>query len=541
LLNTITQNLQRLQDARDSISEAIKYKGGTVNSGDGYEDFTADIGTIPSTVKVYGYHVNPNESDPSACITYIKDAVGMTPAAMGSTTFDYGSWEDVFFMPKPCMVKYDGTVDYFLDPNDYSKKEDGTTSDVANLAYEGNAMMQWPKIYWKYEAGTIEGEGYFYCSNTKIDNTFNCWCNIDSENNEIDYFYTSIYNGTFNTDYSNTKTYRVNDLALYNNSLYKANTAQTVPATYSATNTYSVGDRCLYSSEVYECNTAIETAEAWTASHWTKLSNADTWNNSQWDLITSSPVTNMRSISGIRLAPINGNGNTSGSTEETRAKANNTNSNVEWYISVWADRILINGLLILISKSLNCQAKFGNGVSTGSQTVKENYITGSLDNKGLFYGDTSGTSTAVKVFGMENWWSLVWDRTAGVVGTSTGYKYKLTYNTADGSTAISYNSSGTNYLTLTITRPSSNNYVSKMIYGNHGYLSLSTTNPSASSTTYYCDYYYGGNGYLLVGGSSSNGPGAGFSYFTLGYAFSSTHWSLAARLSLKPLGSTARA
>jgi hypothetical protein len=53
---------------------------------------------------------------------------------MGNT-FDYGSWANAFFMPKPCMVKFDGTRDYYLDPDDYKKKVNGLASDVDNLNY----------------------------------------------------------------------------------------------------------------------------------------------------------------------------------------------------------------------------------------------------------------------------------------------------------------------------------------------------------------------------------------------------------------------
>lgn len=152
-------------------------------------------GLFPDTV-VYGFHINPNESDPSAAVTYLSQAVGMVPAKMGANAFDYGSWGNAFFMPKPCMLKYDGTVDYYLDPNDYTKKADGTESDVANLEYEGNAMMEWGKIYYKFASGGTDGECYFYISNHKIDETYNCWCNIDCDGNDIDHFYTAIYNGT---------------------------------------------------------------------------------------------------------------------------------------------------------------------------------------------------------------------------------------------------------------------------------------------------------------------------------------------------------
>lgn len=46
--NTIADNLQRLVDAKNDIADAIVAKGGTVNEGDGLEEFSADIATIPS-------------------------------------------------------------------------------------------------------------------------------------------------------------------------------------------------------------------------------------------------------------------------------------------------------------------------------------------------------------------------------------------------------------------------------------------------------------------------------------------------------------
>ena len=77
-----------------------------------------------SPEKIYGFHINSNESDPAKAVTYIGDAIGMTPAHMDfvNSRFDWGSWENAFFLPRPCMLKSDGTVDYYLDPNDYTKK-----------------------------------------------------------------------------------------------------------------------------------------------------------------------------------------------------------------------------------------------------------------------------------------------------------------------------------------------------------------------------------------------------------------------------------
>lgn len=47
-MGTISQNLQKLIDAKNDIAAAITEKGGTVNNGDGFEEFADDIATIPS-------------------------------------------------------------------------------------------------------------------------------------------------------------------------------------------------------------------------------------------------------------------------------------------------------------------------------------------------------------------------------------------------------------------------------------------------------------------------------------------------------------
>jgi len=391
---------------------------------------------------IYGWHVNPNESDSSNAVTYLEDAVGMTPATMQSSNFGYGSWENAFFMPKPCMLKSDGTVDYYLDPNDYSKKIDGSPSDVADPNYDGNAMMEWGLIWYKFEGGTVDGEGYFYVSDTKIDDSYKCWCNVDSQNNITPHFYTAIYNGT--------------------------GTAK------------------------------------------------------------------LRSISGVALTSENGNGSTTATQEVMRATANNTTEDVEWYTDVWCDRLLINALLVLIGKSLNTQAVFGRGLDTGGQTAKEAYVTGTLNDKGLFWGDTSNGNSAAKVFGMENWWACCWHRTAGCIAVNRMLKIKLTYGTADGSTAEGYNQTGNGYIDNGMI-PSSNGFARTMTYNQYGYMTSDVSNNSPS--TYYADCFYQSTGtkYLLVGGRSIEGRDAGAFYFYLDAAPGQASLTVSTTLSCKPL------
>lgn len=150
---------------------------------------------------LYGFKLDQNESDPASMITYLPDCDNSQykSAFMNYTTdtFDYGDWGDVWFIKnlKPVMLKYDGTVDYELDKNDYTKKADGTASDVANTAYGGNAMIGFPKVYWKIVDNGDNTANIYFCDK-KIDNDFHCWSHIDNNGNEIDYCYMPIYVGS---------------------------------------------------------------------------------------------------------------------------------------------------------------------------------------------------------------------------------------------------------------------------------------------------------------------------------------------------------
>lgn len=436
---------------------------------------------------IYGFHIDPDESDPSDAVTYIMDAVGMEPAAMGTTAFNYGSWKNAFFMPKPCMLKYDGTVDYYLDPNDFTKKIDGTASDISNYAYNGNAMMEFPKIWFKFVAGVAEGEGYFYVSNQQVDDTYHCWANYDSDGNQTDHFYMSIYNGI-----------------IYDGKMRSLSGKKLSPwstTAYSSSATYAVDDVVNNDGKMWKCVTAVETAEEFDPTKWEQF--------------------------GF-------NGNTTGQQEVDAAVANDTTEKSEWYIDVWCDRVLIAALLYLMGKSLDLQSTYGTGIDSGSQTAAENYVTGAANDKGLFYSVTANGNNVVKVFGIENFWACKWHRTAGCIGLNNGtVAYKMTLSTADGSTATAYNTDGTGYLINNIIRPS-NGYVTKMEFGNWGLIPKST---DGNSNVYYCDYFTTNNSattFALVGGDASDSLRCGFSVL-LYYAFAFRYWFVATALSFKPL------
>lgn len=148
---------------------------------------------------LFGFKIDQNESDPMYMISYIEDNAKFRSAYMNyeQDKFHYGDWEDSWFIKgiKPCMLYYNGTVAYELDPNDYTKKKDGTNSDVANQNFQGNTMVGIPKVYWKID-NNGDDTANIYFSDKKVDEDFVCWSHIDNNGNEIPYCYMPAYNGS---------------------------------------------------------------------------------------------------------------------------------------------------------------------------------------------------------------------------------------------------------------------------------------------------------------------------------------------------------
>lgn len=418
--STISGYDKSIAELKTSIS-TVETSIGTINTeidtiNDEIVDLNKRIDDMTPSV-VYGFKINPSESDPSSAVTYLEDAVGMTPAKMNYTSgeFEYGSWEDAFFMPRPCMLKYDGTVDYYLDPTDYTKKKDGTSSDVANTSYAGNAMMEWGKdgkrIWYKIEPSSTAGGADVYISNKQVDDTYHCWSFYDCNGTLQSHFYTAIYNGS---------------------------------------------------------------------------------------LIDSK----LRSLSGQTPCVY-----TTQADEATYAKANNTGSDTRWYTETYADWVLINLLLILISKSLDSQTAFGYGYANGNYSA---ISTGTGDTKGLFWGESTG-KYLVKVFGMENRWGNILRRIAGWTINSGKSTVKLTWGTQDGSTTTGYNTSGSasGYISSGVTLTSSG-CINTQYFSDVGFFTPRAV--SGSTSTYYCDYAFCDSNTgcaALVGGGWNYGTNAG--------------------------------
>lgn len=185
-----------------NIGDIYYYKAFPVSTMGYVNDFSQNSKMIEvKDIIIYGFKLDQNESDPASMITYLSDCKNVNYASAymdyDSDTFNYGDWADAWFIKKlkPCMLKYDGTVDYELNPNDYTKKLDGTDSDIANDSYEGNAMMGIPKVYWKI-VDNGDDTANIYIADDKADEDYVCWSHIDNNGNEIDYCYMPIYAGS---------------------------------------------------------------------------------------------------------------------------------------------------------------------------------------------------------------------------------------------------------------------------------------------------------------------------------------------------------
>jgi len=153
------------------------------------------------SAKRYGFMRTKTESNAATRITYLYDAVGLTPAYMdfAGGAFNYGGWEAfVNEVQRPVMLKTDGTVDYELSRADFTKKIDGSASDISDTAYAGNAMIEFKKYKWVYQYEDANYE-YFICSNVKWDANYKAYAFQNANANIKDTFYWGAFKGIYST------------------------------------------------------------------------------------------------------------------------------------------------------------------------------------------------------------------------------------------------------------------------------------------------------------------------------------------------------
>lgn len=431
---------------------------------------------------IYGYDLDTTNPDPDTRVSYPSDVDNelFKPAKMNFTgtteegTFSYGSWPSnpgEGFMPRPCMLNRNGTVKYYLDPNDYTMKLGGREAseyDIPETKSDGyfydtnvDAMMEWPKIYTKREL--VNGVYKFRCAPVKIDESWECWCNYNADNEEIDHFYTSIYK----RGYVSGNNYATSEPDEKLRSIAK--TSNTIGQFFS-----SGGHAASYFID--------------------KLTGFD--------------------------------------PPKERVDRNNG-----WDIEVLADHLLIQDLLVMMAKTTDLKAAYGDGWSE----TEEDPVPGGLETKGLFYGAPKYTSAStqtgrVKIFGMEDYWDSKFSRRiAGWINNRGTQKFKITTGTKDGTTVSRYNTTGDGYLpSLAVTYTGSGGYISKCSVLSYGRL---PTGYSGANDTYECDYYSTDNQavyFAIIGGNLNSSENRGPFSVTLNKEQNYTSNTIGVALSCKP-------
>lgn len=114
--------------------------------------------------------------------------------------FDYGDWGESWFIKgnKPYMVYSSGKPAYELDPNDYTKKLDGSDSDVSNLEFDGNCMAMIPLV-WLYQ---YEDDDYAFCyvCSKKLDDNYEAYAHQREDESIMDYIWLSCFEASLNNE-----------------------------------------------------------------------------------------------------------------------------------------------------------------------------------------------------------------------------------------------------------------------------------------------------------------------------------------------------
>ncbi len=98
-------------------------------------------------VERYGVRIDKSNSNPNTRVNYIGSAIGFTPMSGGSGSFQWGSWEDIFnSLGINPVVLQNKKVNYYLSPNDFTKKANGSASNLTGV--DGDVMIEFSKPIW---------------------------------------------------------------------------------------------------------------------------------------------------------------------------------------------------------------------------------------------------------------------------------------------------------------------------------------------------------------------------------------------------------
>lgn len=155
----------------------------------------------PKEYTLFGYYVDMDDSNPETCVHYLEMNESFEPmrcVADNTGGWSMGDWSEencwILKYNKPYMVKFDSTIDYELDHNDYTKKLDGTASDVSNTAYAGNAMATIPLIWVKRY--TEDRKQYHMFCDVQLDDSYKAYAHTRADGSIEPYTFYPMFGGS---------------------------------------------------------------------------------------------------------------------------------------------------------------------------------------------------------------------------------------------------------------------------------------------------------------------------------------------------------
>ena len=469
----------------------------------------------PLPISYYGITWDENTSTPSA----IERTGSLRGVAVASKPDD--SIIPIQAAMRRCVVDDSGNVEYYLAPDDSTKKQDGGSANLDGT--DGQVMVEIPKFYYKYDySGTVHTwevslyplEGFI------LHPAFN------KDGAVVDHRYMGAYEGVL---YDTSESKYVNGLYLPSNATYTFSfldnggaddTISSDAAAHAFANLEAGVDKIVVSGstvndgtyDIKSCTDDVITLETGTLAGTQANDQCVIQVQRDWTVTTGDKLS---SVSG--KAPMN-----QGTRAQFREAALNRGSG--WRQQDY-DLVSAIQLLYLIEyASFYSQSMIGAGLTDwegATWAAHNNYnpieTTGNSNSDGNDTANTSGgdgtTGSYMSYRGIENFFGHVWKLVDGInVNDNIPYVNNVETQFADDT--------DTNYTRLEdtggsgITLHNANGYQTTLEQTKRGFL------PSAvggSSSTYVTDYYYQNTGWrvAIFGGNANYGGNAGLFYWHL--------------------------
>lgn len=478
---TLKQVVDLVKAAKTDIGNAIVAKGGMVSSGDGLEDFAADIATIPSGGA--GHTVNIT-TVPNATVTLSKTGKTYTNTADNTGHVSFNAVEVGTYTVTATIddAVSDSTT---LTVTDFSATEDSfatltvsasdnctiTVTDgtiTKTLSYTGTPIVQYVSLGTWTVSATIEStlitrtvsvRSYSnqsvhlapappvtIVSRTVDFKNFTSYSTLDVSGSSV---YTNMKrcnvadDGTINAfdgDIGYVEDGTNGQVMVYVPKFwYKLDVSESgsLDGNNIRKGTWSIGDA---PADGYKLHPAFINASGNEVDYFLYGAFDAVGQDSNGTYSTSYNSTSYKlgSVGGNLYAPSN-------SFTRAIARTMATNRGTGWYQAGVKQTMAIQ-MLFAVEYGFNSQTTLGNGIVGASAASNTGTTTGSISS-----GDLSGKTTAVNYRGIENFWGNINNWIDGInFSDRKPYicnSYSFADNTSSGYTSISFNLPSSNYIT----------------------------------------------------------------------------------------------